>query len=139
MNYLSIPNTNNSFYDETLRFELDENLIFVFGSNEAGRHGKGAAKHAVEFYGARYGVGFGLRGQSFAIPTKDRNLQVLPLAKIARYVDEFKKDMKPTSSFHFFVTAIGTGLARYEHKDIAPLFKGCHNCWFPQAWAPYLS
>jgi hypothetical protein len=56
--------------------------IFVFGSNLAGRHGKGAALHAKNHYGAIQGVGFGRTGNAYAIPTKDENLQVLPLTTI---------------------------------------------------------
>lgn len=54
-------------------------MIFVFGSNEAGRHGAGAAKTAMRYHGAEYGKGFGHYGNSFAIPTKDMNLQVTEL------------------------------------------------------------
>ena len=53
--------------------------IFVFGSNLAGRHGKGAALYAKKHHGAIYGQGYGLQGRSFAIPTKDYNLKTLPL------------------------------------------------------------
>ena len=56
-----------------LILELKTNEIFVFGSNEFGRHGKGAAK-AARKWGARNGVGEGLRGQTYAIPTKIANL-----------------------------------------------------------------
>ena len=48
-----------------------ENTIFVFGSNPEGRHGAGAAKVAVEKFGAQYGVGEGLTGNTYALPTKD--------------------------------------------------------------------
>jgi hypothetical protein len=40
--------------------------IFVFGSNLAGRHGKGAALEAK-----MNGRGFGLQGASYAIPTNE--------------------------------------------------------------------
>ena len=46
--------------------------IFVFGSNLAGRHGKGAALDAKNKYGAIYGVGFGRTGNSYAIPQKTK-------------------------------------------------------------------
>ena len=63
--------------------------IFVFGSNEAGRHGKGAALFAKKNHGAIYGQGWGLQGTSFAIPTKDAYLKVLPLDKIGAYMKAF--------------------------------------------------
>lgn len=48
-----------------------ENVVFVFGSNPEGRHGLGAAKVAREQFGARWGIGEGLVGNSYGIPTKD--------------------------------------------------------------------
>lgn len=63
--------------------------IFVFGSNEAGRHGKDAALHARQHYGAKYGVGLGRTGDAWAIPTKDGKLKTLPLEKIEKYVAQF--------------------------------------------------
>lgn len=65
--------------------------IFVFGSNEAGRHGAGAAEYAYKHLGAQYGVGFGPAGSTFAIPTKDFNLHKLDIADVAMYVDYFIK------------------------------------------------
>ena len=47
--------------------EPDENTIFVFGSNPEGRHGAGSAKVAKEKFGAVYGIGEGLQGNSFHI------------------------------------------------------------------------
>lgn len=49
----------------------DAKTIFVFGSNPEGRHGAGAARVARTQFGAVYGQGEGLQGQSYAIPTKD--------------------------------------------------------------------
>lgn len=49
----------------------DADTIFVFGSNPEGRHGAGAAKVAVEKFGAIKGQGEGLQGNSYALPTKD--------------------------------------------------------------------
>lgn len=139
MNYLDLPDFNNSFYDSSLRYELHPDLIFVFGSNERGAHGKGAALQAVTQYGAKYGKGYGLHGQSFAIPTKDFYIRTLPLEKIKLYVDDFKNHLKNTTEFYFFVTPIGTGLAKHAHSSIAPMFKGVHNCWLPEEWREYLS
>lgn len=68
----------------------DRRRIFVFGSNTAGRHGKGAALFAKEHYGAISGKGWGLQGESFGIPTKDARLQPLPLKSIRVFVEEFK-------------------------------------------------
>lgn len=134
---LGLPDRDNSFYDDRLRFDLDDRLIFVFGSNEAGRHGAGAAKEALE-YGATYGIGYGLMGNSYGIPTKDRNLNVLPLKNIQEYVDHFKEVILEQQDHYFYITPFGTGRAGYRHSDIAPMIRGVKNCWLPLCWKPYL-
>ena len=109
--------------------------IFVFGSNEAGRHGKGAALFARQHHGAIYGQGYGHQGDSFAIPTKDRKIKTLPLATIYEYVCRFLDYAKAHPELEFQVTAIGTGLAGYSHEQIAPFFRGAPaNCELPVAW-----
>jgi hypothetical protein len=96
--------------------------IFVFGSNLAGRHGKGAAKTALQHWGAIYGQGQGLQGSSYAIPTKDAKIRTLPLTEIAKYVTIFLEFAEQNPEKTFFVTAIGCGLAGYTPAQIAPLF-----------------
>ena len=91
---------------------------FVFGSNEAGRHGKGAALFAKKNHGAVYGQGWGLQGTSFAIPTKDAYLKVLPLDKIGAYVKAFLDFARSNPDMLFQLTPIGTGLAGYDKEDI---------------------
>jgi Domain of unknown function (DUF4326) len=114
--------------------------IFVFGSNEAGRHGKGAALHARRHYGAKYGVGFGRTGNSWAIPTKDAQLRTLPLERIAQYVGQFLVYAEQHPELTFKVTAVGTGLAGYTHEDIAPLFaRAPANCRLPGEWQKLLA
>lgn len=112
-----------------------ENRIFVFGSNLAGRHGKGAALQARKFYGAQLGIGRGRTGQSYAIPTKDKNLQTLSLIEIRQYVRQFIDYARIHPELTFMVTAIGTGLAGYKHEDIKPMFDGApSNCIMPLEW-----
>ncbi len=109
--------------------------IFVFGSNLAGRHGKGAALYARRYYFAKYGVGRGLTGSSYAIPTKDKFLHTLPLSEIKKYVGEFIEFATNNPKKTFQVTAIGTGLAGYRHEQIAPMFKNApSNCQLPPEW-----
>ncbi|MBI3408193.1 MAG: hypothetical protein HY040_07540 [Planctomycetes bacterium] len=55
--------------------------VFVFGSNLAGRHGKGAAQYALQHRSAIYGRGTGLQGNSYAIPTKDEHIRTFPPAR----------------------------------------------------------
>lgn len=100
----------------------DDVEIFVFGSNLAGRHGKGAALHARRYCGAIYGRGVGLQGKSYAIPTKDRRLSTLPLSEIAKYAAEFVEFARANPSMTFRLTPIGCGLAGYHPPQIAPFF-----------------
>lgn len=96
--------------------------IFVFGSNLAGRHGKGAALEARRKHGAVYGVGVGKTGNSYAIPTKDGNLNTLPLERIKPYVEDFILFAEANRGVTFRLTAIGCGLAGYKPEQIAPMF-----------------
>ena len=114
---------------------MENKKIFVFGSNLAGRHGKGAALAAYREHGAVYGQGIGLQGNSYAIPTKDEDLNTLPLHKIQRHVETFVKFAVLNPEMRFEVTRIGCGLAGYEDDDIAPLFHGASdNCMLPAGW-----
>ena len=117
------------------------NMVFVFGSNEAGIHGAGAARYAVVHRGARMGIPFGLVGQSFAIPTKDASIKrTLPMQNIEAYINNF---IWQAATEHrdeqFQVTRIGCGLAGLKDADVAPLFKDApSNCFFDEAWQPFL-
>ena len=96
--------------------------IFVFGSNLAGRHGKGAARHARLRCGAVYGVGVERTGNAYAIPTKDEKLHTLTLDRIQAYVDEFLQFACAHPDLIFQVTRVGCGLAGYKDEQIAPMF-----------------
>ncbi len=97
-------------------------MIFVFGSNLAGRHGKGAALHARRYYEAIYGQGEGLQGQSYGIPTKDKKLRTRSLGEIAVSISKFIEFAKAHPELQFEVTPVGCGLAGYAQRDIRPLF-----------------
>jgi hypothetical protein len=113
--------------------------IFVFGSNEAGIHGAGAALFAYNKRGARYGFGYGHSGDSFAIPTKNEDIRTLPLDMINAYVCGFLAYATGKRKLKFMVTRIGCGLAGYSDKDIAPMFVGAPlNCIFDEKWRPFL-
>ena len=98
--------------------ELKENEVFVFGSNLAGMHGGGAARLAYESFGAVWGVGIGLQGRSYAIPTMQGGVDT-----IKPYVDEFIRFARANSQLKFLVTRIGCGIAGFHDSEIAPLFK----------------
>jgi hypothetical protein len=101
----------------------DKTEIFVFGSNEAGRHFAGSALAALRDHGAVNGQAEGLQGQSYGIPTKGMQLQTLPLDKIKVYVDEFLEFARHHPELTFHLVAIGCGLAGYSPGQIAPMFR----------------
>lgn len=101
---------------------LSEDEVFVFGSNLAGRHGKGAALLAKNRFGAKYGQGSGIQGQSYGIATKDENLKTLPLPEIEKQIDSFIDFAENNPDKKFLLTKVGTGLAGLDVKDIAPMF-----------------
>ena len=97
--------------------ELKPYEVFVFGSNLGGYHGGGAARIALEKFGAVWGQGVGLQGQSYAIPTMQGGVET-----IKPYVDEFIKFAKAHPELKFLVTRIGCGIAGFLDSEIAPLF-----------------
>lgn len=115
--------------------------IFTFGSNEAGRHGKGAAKDALDKHGAIYGKGHGHYGNSYAIPTKDSQFQTLSLHVIENYIQTFLHYAYSNPELKFNVTQIGCGLAGYKVEQIAPMFSAVidypdsyDNVYLPKAF-----
>ena len=112
--------------------ELRENEVFVFGSNLAGAHGGGAARLAYNRFGAVWGQGVGMQGQSYAIPTMHGGVEA-----IKPYVDEFVQYAKTHPELKFFVTQIGCGIAGFIPEEIAPLFEQAHsieNIVLPTGW-----
>lgn len=111
--------------------------VFVFGSNLAGRHGKGAALYALKHHGAIYGQGVGRQGNSYAIPTKDANLQTLDLKYIRHYIGLFIDYARYNSDDIFMLTPIGTGLAGCSREQIYTLLKQFDvpsNVLFTKQW-----
>lgn len=96
---------------------LAENEIFVFGSNLAGAHGGGAARMAYRRFGAVWGIGVGLTGRTYAIPTMQGGVDT-----IKPYVDQFIAFAREHRQLTFLVTRIGCGIAGFRDRDIAPLF-----------------
>lgn len=97
--------------------ELGEHEIFVFGSNLEGSHGGGAALIAFRKFGAIWGQGVGLQGQSYGIPTMQGGVET-----IRPYTDQFIEFAKNHPEYTFLVTRIGCGIAGFDDSEIAPLF-----------------
>ena len=115
-------------------------MIFVFGSNLRGIHGAGAAAWAAKHKGAKYGVGVGRTGDSYALPTKGYRIEEMSLDAIQTSVDIFLSYAKDHPDLKFQVTQVGCGLAGHKSEDIAPMFKAApSNCLFDMAWKPYLN
>lgn len=98
--------------------ELNPGEIFVFGSNLEGAHGGGAALLAFRKWGAIWGQGAGLQGQTYGIPTMHGRVE-----EIRPYVDEFIRFAKEHPELTFLVTEIGCGIAGFRPEEIAPLFR----------------
>ena len=111
---------------------LKENEIFVFGSNLDGMHDGGAARAAYNKFGAIWGQGVGLQGQSYGIPTMHGGVDV-----IKPYVDEFIDFAKSHPELKFLVTRIGCGIAGFRDEEMAPLFKDAieiENIYLPKSF-----
>lgn len=112
--------------------DLQENQVFVFGSNLAGMHGGGAARVARLRFGAVMGNGVGMQGRSYAIPTMQGGTKT-----IRQYVNDFIAYAKEHPELTFLVTPIGCGIAGFEPEDIAPLFEkasNVENIWLPKSF-----
>lgn len=108
-------------------------MIFVFGSNAQGHHAGGAAAYAVKHHGAEWGIGEGMQGESYAIPTMEGP------APTAEAVTRFLSYAANHSDVQFKVTRIGCGIAGYTDQEIAPMFNDAtSNCHFDSAWEKYL-
>lgn len=115
--------------------ELNANEVFVFGSNKQGMHGGGAAYFAHKHFGAEWGVGEGLTGQCYALPTMEG------YESLKQAVENFIKCAEQNSDKTFLVTAIGCGIAGYTIEQVAPLFApalSLENVYLPQGFIKVL-
>ena len=111
--------------------DLDANEIFVFGSNIHGAHGGGAAWYAHKKFGAEWGVGEGITGRTYALPTMEGP------ASLKHAVEHFLVCAKQHPELTFLVTAVGCGIAGYTPDEVAPLFReatSLENVYLPQVF-----
>ena len=99
--------------------ELKENQIFVFGSNMNGNHAGGAARLAVEKFGAIMGRAEGIQGQSYAIPTLDENMEKVAEEDLINYLANLRHFANEHPEKEFLLTAIGTGIAGFDTNYMA--------------------
>ena len=115
--------------------ELKDNEVFVFGSNKAGQHDGGAAKVAYDKFGAIYGIGHGLVGQSYAFPTLGKNLEKLDELDLKHAVTIFKYTVMRLPAVTFYLTKVGCGIAGYPEEDMKKLFINTPpNVIKPEGW-----
>ncbi|MFD2591069.1 hypothetical protein ACFSTE_09520, partial [Aquimarina hainanensis] len=103
--------------------ELQPNEVFVFGSNLNGNHAGGAAKLALDKFGAINGQAVGLAGQSYAFPTLSKEMNKITLSELEEYADDLFVFVKKNTDLHFLITEVGCGIAGFSYEEIAPLFK----------------
>lgn len=137
----SQSSTVNAFVKEGKRVaankinKLNAGEIFVFGSNKGGAHGGGAAYFAFKQFGAVWGEGEGLFGQSYALPTMEGRKSMAEA--VGRFIDFARQHTEYT----FLVTAVGCGIAGYSPAEVAPLFAeavNLPNVYLPESFWKYL-
>lgn len=121
---------------------LNDNEIFVFGSNLAGVHGSGSASFAKMFFGAQLGVGEGLTGQSYALPSKITPSHYMSWAQFQKHIKIFLKTAQEQPDLIFWLSKVGTGSAKFEEEMVATAFAGgsldnpklLKNIYYPGTW-----
>jgi hypothetical protein len=114
---------------------LEPNQIFVFGSNKMGNHYSGAAQQAYDKFGALWGAGWGLYGQSYAFPTLGYKMEQLPLSNLETERDNLYDCCNRNKHLTFLLTKVGCGIAGYPEEDIKPLFTNApDNLIKPKGW-----
>lgn len=125
----------------------EKNTIFVFGSNPEGRHGLGAAKIAVEKFGAIYGKGEGLQGNAYALPTKDLRVKEnhgyrsISPQQIIENIKKLYSCAKANPHLNFKVAYRNVqqrSLNGYTGLEMIEMFKAAgpipENMWFSEEW-----
>ena len=115
---------------------LNENEIFVFGSNVEGAHKDGAAAYALQHFGARFGQAEGIQGQSYAIPTVGNSFE-----DVRKAVERFTEYVVFHPQNRFMLTAVGTDNGCYDVSQIAPLFRQAYafgNVYVPRSFIKYV-
>jgi|YelNatPaOPRAMG01_1025707.scaffolds.fasta_scaffold95783_2 predicted nucleotide-binding protein (sugar kinase/HSP70/actin superfamily) len=105
--------------------KLNENEIFVFTSNELGKHFDDSGKIAVKYFGAILFMPEGLQGKSYAIPIMDKKMKPLSTVKIKKYVNTFIEFAKSHPNITFYLTNIASGIDKVSNQAIKDILKDC--------------
>lgn len=134
---MTIVATTYQFHPENSTPQGD--WVWVFASNESGKHAKGTAKVARLHFRAENGVKTGPTGRAYAITTYDKNQRLLPFALIQHEVDSFLDYALTRPAENFYVTRIACTQGQLPDKAVAELFsRASANCSLPQAWMPFI-
>lgn len=141
-------NTEGKYPYYTGDIKPGENIVFVFGSNPEGRHGAGAAKVAIEQFGAVYGQGEGLQGNAYALPTKDlrvkenNGLRSIPEKAIESSIAKLYETARQNPQKSFCVAYRNTdqpSLNGYTGREMMQMFLSAgappRNIVFSEEWA----
>lgn len=134
-----VPHVYTEFQNETVYFfdgkphtkytntpdvvkKLKDHEIFVFGSNLNGNHAGGSAKLASDKFGAEDGVGEGLRGQSYAFPTLDKDMQKVSIDALKESVEKLIQCARDNTTKIFLLTKVGCGIAGFTEDEMKQVF-----------------
>ena len=118
--------------------DLHPSEVFVFGSNAAGNHYGGAARLAFDKFGAVWGVGEGLRGNSYAIPTLNSNMTVVSGGSLRYSLKEFLRVVECNPGYTFLLTKIGCGIAGWSVETVARIFWEVASEFYKGKWYAYV-
>lgn len=114
---------------------VDREPVHVFGSNMRGEHRTGAAAIAARVHGAEDGVWRGPTGNAYAIPDRNADDRLLPLAELARHVASLRQYAASKPEIALRVARFACGRGEYLDREVAPLFARMPpNCALPGLW-----
>lgn len=114
---------------------LKDNEIFIFGSNLNGYHAGGAAKRALEQFGAVWGISEGLSGRTYAFPTLNKNMHKRTIKSLEDSRNKLFVTAEALPEYTFLLTKVGCGIAGFKEEKIAALFSECpDNIIKPKDW-----
>ena len=103
--------------------KLEDNEIFVFGSNALGRHWWWAARTALDkFWAVRWQAQW-LQWQSYWFITLDEDYKKLPFEEIVIQIYRLLVCANQNKNLTFFVTKVGCWIAWYTESEIEKIFK----------------